>query len=67
MSPLRPRRKPRPLLKDPAVIKNYPKFYKDILLPASPPARRDSAFESGRITPELKRLEAVPSRLSPQA
>jgi hypothetical protein len=67
MSPLRPRQKTKPLLKDPTVIKNYPKFYKDILLPTSPPGRRDSAFESGRVTPELKRLEAAPSQLSPQA
>lgn len=66
MFPHRPRPSPfRPLLKNPEVIKNYPKFYKDILLPAAPPARRDSAVEPGRVTPVLKRLEAGPSPLSP--
>jgi hypothetical protein len=71
MLPLRPRAASfKPLLKDPSVMKNYPKFYIDFFnptLPTSPFARRDSAVESGRPTPVLKRLEAAPSRLSQQA
>jgi hypothetical protein len=47
-------------------MKNYPKFYIDFFNPTSHSARRDSAIESGRPTPMLKRLEAAPSRLSPQ-
>jgi hypothetical protein len=67
MLPLRPRAaSSKPLLKDPSVMKNYPKFYIDFFNPTSHSARRDSAIESGRPTPMLKRLEAAPSRLSPQ-
>jgi hypothetical protein len=67
--PLQPRAAPKPLLKDPAVMKNYPKFYVDILNPSSPPPppRRDSAVDPGRVTSVTKRPESAPSQLSPRA